>query len=169
MSGVEVVLHHHDKAIAGLSSIVAKLDNPAPMWDVIGAYGVVSTEQRFRDQRGPDNNPWPPSLRALAEGGKTLVDSGLLSTTFFHNVLANGVEWGTNREYAASHQFGVTIKAKTSKGLNWKYNAGGANKPAWSRKMEVTLPPRPFLGVNALDEEIILEKAAHFLRLDDAE
>jgi phage gpG-like protein len=168
MSGVEVILQHNDKAIAGLGAIVAKLDNPAPMWDVIGAYGEVSTIYRFLEERGPDNNPWPKSLRALATGGQTLTDSARLRNSFTHNVLANGVEWGTNVEYAASHQFGVTIRAKTSKGLRWKFAKQGGNKDSFVTKMEVTLPPRPFLGLNAMDEEIILEKAAHFLRpLDD--
>ncbi len=167
MSGVEINLQHADQAIAGLSHIVAKLDNPTPMWDVIGAYGEVSTVNRFRDEAGPDHNPWPKSLRVLATGGQTLTDSSRLRNSFTHNVVGNGVEWGTNVEYAAIQQFGGVIKAKTSKGLRWKYKAAGANQSSWATKMEVTLPPRPFLGVNAEDEMIILEKAAVFLMVQN--
>lgn len=38
----------------------------------IGRYLKTSTQLRFRAQKGPDGQAWPPSQRVIARGGQTL-------------------------------------------------------------------------------------------------
>ena len=52
------------------------------------------------------------------------------------------VEWGTNVLYAAIHQLGGTIRPKTAKRL--RFTIG--DQVVFAR--QVTIPPRPFVGVD---------------------
>jgi phage virion morphogenesis protein len=152
-----------EKTIGELSAIAGRLENPQPMWDEVGGYLVVKTQNRFQTSTAPDGSVWPQSFRAKFAGGKTLVDSARLFQSITHNASATGVEVGTNVEYAAIHQFGGTIHAKTSKGLNWSYRKAGANQKSWARKMSVTIPARPFLGIDDEDTSQILAIAETYV------
>jgi phage gpG-like protein len=111
----------------------------------------VSTQQRFADEQDPEGNPWPPSIRALMFGGKTLTDQAILRNSITHNVFGDGVEVGSDLIYAAVHQFGATITAKTDQGLMFKIG------DQFVRKDSVTLPARAYLGVDAEDEAAIVQ------------
>lgn len=124
----------------------------------IAAYGIFSTSRRFETGKGPGGEPWQKSFRALMEGGQTLVDSGRLQDNFGADVTATSAEWGTNTEYAAIHQFGGVIRAKSAKALH--FQIGGA----WVMKKSVTIPARPFLGLDAADETEIGAIAYAWLR-----
>ena len=120
------------------------------MFDEIGAYGVSSTQMRFVDQTGVDGNPWKQSWRAKLQNGETQRDTGRLMNSMTHNVIDNGVEWGTNVEYAIPLHFGAHILPKTSQYL--VFNVAGN----WRKVKEVNIPSRTFLGINAEDDEEIL-------------
>lgn len=108
----------------------------------VGQAGVSQTRRRFIDSAGPDGTPWKPSRKAA---GKTLIGKGLLLRSISARPATHsGVEWGSNRIYAGVHQYGGVIRAKTSKGLRFRVGANGG----WVAKMEVTIPARPYLGVN---------------------
>ncbi|MGL4885387.1 MAG: phage virion morphogenesis protein, partial [Aeromonas veronii] len=66
--------------------------------------------------------------------------------------------WGSNRIYAAIHQFGGVIKAKTSQGLAFTL-ANGDGVVTQS----VTMPARPFLGINKDDEEDIVHRVRDYV------
>lgn len=139
----------------GESPIMALLErlvgyDKKAMFDEIGAYGVSSTQMRFVDQSDVDGNPWKQSWRAKLQNGQTLRDTERLMNSMTHNVLNNGVEWGTNVHYAASMHFGAHIVPKTAQYL--VFNVGGN----WRKVKEVTNPPRSFLGMNNEDDESIL-------------
>lgn len=121
------------------------------MFDEIGAYGVSSTQLRFVDQSDVDGNPWKQSWRAKLQNGQTLRDKGLLMNSLTHNSFENGVEWGTNIEYAIPMHFGSHILPKTGQYL--VFNVAGN----WRKVKEVTNPPRSFLGINQDDDEEILD------------
>ncbi len=161
MSGIRIA--GIEKTVAELSGISGRLENAQPMWDEVGGYLVVKTQNRFDTGTSPEGAKWPASLRALNGAGKTLIDSARLYQSITHNASATGVEVGTNVEYAAIHQFGGTIHAKTSKGLNWSYSAKGANQKSWARKMSVTIPARPFLGIDDEDQIEILAIAERYI------
>lgn len=120
------------------------------MFDEIGAYGVSSSEQRFLEQSDVNGNPWKQSWRARLQGGETGRDTGQLLSSLHHNVLSNGVEWGSDKQYSIPFHFGAHIVPKTAQYL--VFNVGGN----WRKVKEVVNPPRPFLGINAEDDEEIL-------------
>ena len=149
----------------GESPIMALLEHlvgydKKAMFDEIGAYGVSSSEHRFINQSDVDGNPWKQSWRAKLQGrrtkdgvassGETGRDTGQLLSGLHHNVLANGVEWGSDKEYSIPFHFGAHIVPKTAQYL--VFNVGGN----WRKVKEVTNPPRSFLGINNDDDESIL-------------
>ena len=126
----------NDAAVAdGLARLRRALsgDDMAEVFDEIGSSIANSVLDRFERQHGPDGAPWTPSLRAQTENGQTLTDSAHLRQSITWAVTGDGVEIGTNKVYAAIHQFG-----------------GQAG-----RGQSVTLPARPFLGLSDDDRDEI--------------
>ncbi|MBX9944947.1 MAG: phage virion morphogenesis protein [Reyranella sp.] len=133
-------------ARAGLERLSKTLVDLWQTMDAIGAYLVASTQRRFERQAGPDGTPWKPSIRAQIEGGWTLLDSGHLRSSIAHAATRDTVEVGSNRIYAAIHQLGGTIRARNAPNL--RFRIGGR----WISKPSVTIPARPFLGLDQEDE-----------------
>lgn len=116
-----------------------------------------STMERFKTTKGPDGKKWPESQRAEEENGITLTDTARLKNSIKSEANESGFAVGTNTIYARTQQLGdkrtITIRAKTPKGLVFKY------KGHWVRKKEVTvhptIPARPFLGIDEADMQEI--------------
>lgn len=135
-----------------LKAAFARLTNPTDrrdLLDQIGAYGVSSTQQRFISGKGPDGIAWKQSRRAKMKGGQTLRDQNHLYASLTHQGDDSSVMWGSNRIYAAIHQFGGNIRPKTAKALvfNWLGRLHVMQK--------VTMPARPYLGINQEDRDEI--------------
>jgi phage virion morphogenesis protein len=162
MAGVRFTLDGRDQALDQLGRAADQLANPRPLWEEVGASLVASTQRRFETGVGPDGSPWPPSIRALAVGGKTLVDTARLMQSITFNASESGVEVGTNVLYAAIHQFGGTINAKTPAGLRFQVH-GASGKKEWRNKQSVKIPARPFIGLDDRDETEISTIAAAWL------
>lgn len=145
-------------AVQALRDAAAQVDDLTELMDRIGAALVASTQMRFEDQVSPAGVPWRRSHRAASVGGQTLVESGRLRASITHRPGPNAVEVGTNVRYAGTHQFGATIAAKTAKALRFRIGA------AWVTKRQVTIPARPFLGLDAADRELIPAITTHWLR-----
>lgn len=124
----------------------------------IGQVLRSSTLERFAQGKDPEGRAWAQSNKyTVSSNGsirkskkKTLIDKGRLRNSIKSKVTDKGVALGTNTIYAATHQFGEegrTIRAKGSKGLSFITPSG------WTRKkvVKVTIPARPFLGINAED------------------
>jgi Mu-like prophage protein gpG len=120
-----------------------------------------STLDRFKQSKGPNGRRWRTSIRAGAEGGKTLIQTSQLRNSIQVKSDASGFAVGTNVVHAATHQFGDTrtIRAKTNKGLRFK--VGGR----WVKKtsVTVTIPARPFLGMNDDDMSTLKNTAEAFI------
>lgn len=145
-----------DGAVAlqqGIARLRALGERPRPIFDAIGAYGESSTRLRFKKGIDPEGKPWKPSLRAQATGGQTLVMQGAhggLLGSITHRADDNSAEWGTNKVYAAIHQFGGVIKPKRKKSLRFRLANG-----AFVTTKRVVMPQRAFLGVNEEDGQEI--------------
>jgi phage virion morphogenesis protein len=95
----------------------------------------------FENQESPDGEKWEPSMRTLIEGGKTLIDRGILKNSLHPHHTRDSAEVGTNIVYAAVHQFGSDFSIR-------------------SNRRRVTLPARPYLGfsldlVNEIEETLL--------------
>jgi phage virion morphogenesis protein len=181
MSGVQI-----SATIEGLGAPGAAFDrmkalgeNPRPIWSAIAQYGEASTRMRFRDQKGPDGAAWRPSRRALRTGSKTLIDRARLYRSITHLSGATYGEWGSNVIYAGIHQHGGKItrlahssmlRLRTDRAgrllrqgnhANLAMFAKATHKRATERRYTVgehtiTMPARPYLGVNDADGREIL-------------
>jgi phage virion morphogenesis protein len=147
-----VTLQDFPVMMAAIKGMIALGANPRPMLLDIARYGEESTKLRFQDGVGPDGQPWKPSKRVLAQGGKTLLDTTNLMQSITSEVSANEAVWGTNLIYAGIQQTGGTIEPKNAKALAFTLPGVGL-----VFAHHVTLPARPFIGINANDEENIAD------------
>jgi phage gpG-like protein len=171
MSGalMRVELVDQDIALASLGDLIARTGNPTPLFENIGLSLVTSTQRRFDTGVGVDGSPWPPSLRVIAHGGKTLVLSARLYRSITFTASATGVEIGTNVIYAAIHQFGgdinqdarkQTVHFKTNKRTGQtrfsKAKGSTSHKEVTIGARVIHMPARPFIGLDDDDDAEIL-------------
>jgi phage gpG-like protein len=157
------------EAIARLAEFPG--DRSAAMWDAIGGAMVASTQMNFREQHAPDGEAWKPSQRALRTGTQTLIEHGYLLASQTHNVLDDGVEWGSALVYAAIQQAGGTIHREAhEQSVFRKVNKRGELSGRFVKKAkanfesrhhvgayDIHLPARPYLGISDDDETTIEE------------
>ena len=158
MSGI-AFRYQVETAIDALARAAASLDKPSELWRAIGEVLVDSTQERFEKEQDPQGNPWPQSLRALVEGGKTLRDTQRLFRSITQEAGGTSVAVGTNVEYAGTHQTGGTIRAKTKRGLRFRRYGAEADTIVKS----VTIPRRAFLGLDDGDRQEIIALADEFI------
>lgn len=120
---------------AALARVAAMLESPRAVMDEIGRHLVAATSRRFAAARAPDGTPWLRSARAATEGGRTLTRTGRLRDSITHTISDGGlaVAVGSSVAYAAIHQYG----GQAGKGRT------------------VTIPARPFLGIDVGDRDAI--------------
>lgn len=170
MSGVflNLDLRDDDVALTDLGALIARVENPEPMYRDIGQALITSTHHRWDQGIAPDGSPWPPSLRVIVHGGKTLILSSRLYRSITANASPTGVEVGTNVIYAAIHQLGGLIsKAARTAVLHFKTNKRSGvsrfakpSKADRARKAEIgahtiAMTARPFLGLDEDDPRTI--------------
>lgn len=144
------------RQIADISAVLERYERlvatPGPLLDDIGTELLNTTEDRFVQREGPDGTPWAPvSSRyarrkeaalatkrsgAVTDPGALLVLSRDLQRGIRAQVIGDELQIGSDRPYAATHQFG----------------RGG-------------IPARPFLGVSPEDEREIGLIVRHYLQL----
>lgn len=143
------------EVVGALRRLIALGRNASPVMRDIAALGEASTRLRFRTETGPDGQRWKPSLRAQMTGGRTLTQAGHLAGSLSARHGADYAEWGVNRIYAAIHQFGGVIRAKTAAALKFMFPGGG-----FAVVKAVKMPARPYLGASDTDRRDILDLIA---------
>ncbi len=106
-----------------LSMLSQRMRHLAPIHREIGNMILNTVEESFDNEASPFGSAWIPSKK---KSGKTLTDTGRLSSSFVVAADDEGVTVGTNVVYAAIHHFG-----------------GRAG-----RKKSAKIPARPFLPVD---------------------
>lgn len=157
MTSIQIKVEGETRIIAVLNAIALSGQQRAQLFDEIGFNLVENAQLRFIDGVSPDGQAWVQSIRAKQQGGQTLIDKGTLRASLNHNVLSDGVEYGTNLPYAAPNHFGANIKAVNAPFLRFKI--GGK----FVSKKSVVLPARPFVGVSAEDELMVLDVFNSFI------
>lgn len=113
----------------------------------------TSTVERFKTSRGSDGKAWKSSVRAMQDGKKTLVQKGRLKNSIRAHADGTGLAVGTNDIRAATHQFGDkrTIRSRKARALRFQIDG------SWTmvKKVQITIPARPFLGIDEEDMEEI--------------
>ena len=143
-----------------IDQLISRLDrisgiDKAGVMNAISEGLRTSTYERFQKGEAPDGSRWKPSIRARSGEGNTLIDSTELRNKIQSKADATGAAVGTNKIYAATHQFGDerTIRAKNGKYLKFKVGGRFVSVPS----VRVNIPARPFLGISQSDDEEIRE------------
>jgi phage gpG-like protein len=153
-----------------LAQLLAATGNLTPLMDSIGNYGVFSTKDRFDEGVDPQGQPWLPSARAKATGGKTLMDKRHLRNLMGYVAGRDQVEWGTNLKYARRHNQGFTGTENVAQHTRKMSQAFGQKlrEPievvvaAFTRKANT--PKRQFLGLSIADRAEIAALTEDFIR-----
>lgn len=150
-----------EPALKSLGRAVKKTQDPKGLFEAIGLALVASTQHRFETETGPDGSPWPPSIRALAEGGKTLTDTAAFRNSVSFEATPRSVAVGSDHPGAAVHQFGATIVPVAARAL--AFSIGG--RDVFAKK--VTIPARPYLGLDDDDVKEIVALAEDWLDFEN--
>lgn len=157
MTGARIVSALDDKAVlAAFTRLRAVTTASQSLMRAIGVGLVTTTQQHFRDETDPDGNAWAPLNPAYAEikrGPGILRASLMLQRSITFEAGVASVTVGSNRIYAAIHQFGGKIVPKNAKALQFKMGAAGG----FVRVQSVTIPARPYLGFGAKEIEVTLD------------
>jgi phage virion morphogenesis protein len=158
MLRIEIKAAAVQAALNRLRSNLPSEGDMTPVMKSLGRVLLTGTQLRFRAGKAPDDQQWKASLRAALHGGQTLRDSGGLLGSITYEAGNGSVAVGTNKVYAAIHQFGGSIKAKGAKSLAFRLAGGG-----FAQVRSVTMPARPFLGASDTDQaELLRVLQAHF-------
>lgn len=141
---------------ARLGDILGRLRDGRPAWERIGELLRNSIRENFLAGGRPE--AWPPSRRALAQRGQTLLDTGLLYNSFTPVAQPNGVAVGTNVVYAAAHNFGLNkvVSQQVRPHLRRIVQAFGTplaggmaevKVGGFTRQAHLRLPARPFMMI----------------------
>lgn len=129
-----------DHGVAALLSRGRSLAaNPSPILRAMGTTLKSITEGTFNSAGSSYRPvPWP----AKVDGSPSnLQKSTTMAKAFYLLVAGASAEVGNPVRYAAIHQFGGTIKAKTKKALRFKIG------DQWVTRESVTIPARPFFPI----------------------
>lgn len=149
------------------------------LMEAMGGHLEFSTARHFEQERDPDGNPWPASLRALTESGQTLTKTARLRQSITTRVTPTSAEVGTNVVYAAIHQFSGEVKREARTVTLYRHYDAASDTfdPKFRKKKRsnfatdhqvgpytVKVPARPFLGVGPADVGALREIARDWLR-----
>jgi len=135
MAGVNysIQISGQEQVIDAFNHLIKRANDLEPVFSDIGEYLIESTQQRFVDEETPDGEPWTPlkekTIKYKARKDKILTESGSLADTLNYQLNGNELLFGSNLEYAATHQFG---------------------------RENANIPAREFLGLSNDDEKEIL-------------
>lgn len=187
--GIRIVVNDA-VALGGLDKLDAATGNRRAAMDAIGAYLVTSSQRRFEREIGPDGRPWAklkPRTAAKRINGKPrgyeniLRVSGRLQQSIFEAVEnADLILVGSNVAYAAAQHEGATIEvAEREQTIYQHYDAKRDffdpkfRKPSRSnfardvhvKAHTITIPARPYIGIDEQDRKEIAEIIAEHYRL----
>jgi phage virion morphogenesis protein len=147
MAGVTATVEVDAQPIADLWRQLADAARARPALVDFGEYLLGSHESRFQIGVSPEGDPWAPlnnayRARKLKKKGhdRILIYDGFLKDTLTYDATDAELRFGSNRIYAATHQFGDPARH---------------------------IPARPFLGFSAADlaelEDILAEHVARLV------
>lgn len=131
-----------DQASNALRRLAAAGGRLRPLFVEIGEYLDLATRERFDAAEAPDGTPWAPLSPRYQARKKRRRDQILVLDSFLRDQMSYAatdeqLEFGTNRIYGPTHQFGDDSR---------------------------NIPARPFLGLSTDDQAEIVALAGEHLR-----
>lgn len=173
-----IVSHNFDQAINLLQQLSSRYSDLSPAMQKIEGVLADETEQAFANQADPTTGaPWPElSKNYLKQNperaqGQMLQLSGQLAASV---TTSSGDFWaqiGSNKEYAAIHNFGGDIQHQArTQSVYFKQNKNGSVGNRFVKKKNsnfeqtanvgpytVTMPARAYVGVSPQGDQDIIE------------
>ena len=168
MTGARLAFTLDDKAFQGAVTQLGGVLRSG----VLAAIGVALVEEvnkRFESGRDVWGTPWQkllPAYAAIKRGPGILRESRMLQRSITYRVSGSTIQVGSNRIYAAVHQFGATITAKNAPALAFKLGVAGKRggiKAAFVHVQTVHIPQRPYLGFGPNDQRAVMEVLGVFV------
>lgn len=187
--GISLVLDDR-VVLERLAQLSRAAENPERAYEAIGAYLVTSSQRRFERETGPDGQRWQrlsPRTASRRVGRSQrgyehiLRVKNRLYSSIVYEVSPGQVEVGTGVAYAAAQQLGakIAIPAREQDIHLGKTNRGSRFVKASRKRKEtqrvkigahtITLPARPYLGVDKDDQTEILAIVEDFIRTEAGE
>ncbi|MDO9745914.1 phage virion morphogenesis protein [Glaesserella parasuis] len=145
---IEIQIHGIDEIIRTLNLLAQKTEHKEDLMADIAETMRLAVDKNFEAEGRPK---WL-GLSASNSSGKILLgDSGDLRSSITAESNNDKSIVGSNKTYAAIHQFGGVITPKKGKYLVFKIG------DRWVMTDKVEIPARPFLMLTPQDEEDILQ------------
>jgi len=181
-----------DQAVQqALDRLDAASDNRAAAEHAIGAYLVTSTQRRFERETGPDGQPWRglsprTANQRIGKKGRRGFDNILrvsrrLEQSIVYAVDGHEIAWGSNVVYAAIQHLGGEIEQpERQQTIYQNYDAktdtfdpkfrtkrrSNFARDVTVKEHSVTIPGRPYLGIDDADRAAILSIVEEHYRLE---
>jgi phage gpG-like protein len=128
-----------------LNAALQTAEQPQEMLSSVGQSLTTLLDLQFRESKDPYGRPWVP---LTSRQGQPLRNTGQhLANTVNYQVDGSAVEVGVGFRYAATHQYGATIRPVRARKLRFRINGREVFAD------EVTIPARPILPLNGLPQE----------------
>jgi phage gpG-like protein len=168
--------------ILQLAEAARRVQDWRPVLQQFGVHMVRSVQQTF--DAGGRPTPWPPSLRVLIRGGKTLIKTARLKNSVVAEVEgARVLRIGSNVRYAAVHQLGFDgvvqipahLRRVKSRDLYQAPGVGRAGRRTRGQRTgtgfaavkahpaHLRIPARPYLVVQPADAEVLRDLAGRHM------
>ena len=151
----------HSAITAALQRVIQATEQRAPLMQNIAGIMEGAVEENFAQEGRPKWQGLKPPGRA---GGKILQQSGQLAASITPYSDNDSAVVGSNKKYAAIHQFGGKTRAHVIKPRNKKALAFGGRVVKQVNHPGSVIPARPFLALTQGDEGEIEHTALDYLR-----
>lgn len=148
-------------ALAALTRLEQAAANRAPLMRAIAGVMADAVEENFAQEGRPKWQGLKPPGRP---GGKILQKSGQLAASVVSDSDNDSAVVGSNKKYAAIHQFGGKTRAHEIRPRNKKALAFGGRVLSKVNHPGSDIPARPFLMLTPGDESEIEQTALDYLR-----
>jgi phage virion morphogenesis protein len=119
--------------VNAFNRLIKNIDDTSPALIEIGEHLLDSTQKRFEEMKTPGGDSWeelaPATIKQKKRTDRILRETGTLADTLNYQLGNDQLRFGSNLEYAATHQFG---------------------------RDNANIPAREFLGFSEQDEDEIL-------------
>jgi len=142
--------------ITGRKNFIAKLNALARVQKHLptkmGTVAVRFTKERFRDKNWLDRSREPWKKRKRKDRGSLMARTGRLKRSI--RKIRTGRDYiiiGTDVPYAEAHNYGATIRQNVTVKAHKRTRRGRSHAVrSHTRQMNLTLPPRKFIGESAI-------------------
>lgn len=171
MAGAKIAVDFDDTAAqARLRGLQDAMVDTTPLMAQISEYLWRSTGNRFKTQTDPNGKAWktlhPRYKESKPEGqrDRILTLNGYLRSKIVKDYDANSATVGSDRAYAAIHQFGGRTRPHVIEPRYKKALAFGGKVRKSVQHPGSNIPARPFLGLSDADRSEIVEITLDFLQ-----